>query len=69
MRLLIHPAVGPLDPARVREAFLAALASGSEADRSMAATLREAGLVAIERRAPVSEAIGKILHLRTSGPR
>jgi hypothetical protein len=69
MRLLIHPAVGPLDPALAREAFLVALGSGSEVHRSMAATWREAGLVDIERRAPVTEAIGKILHLRTSGPR
>jgi hypothetical protein len=35
----------------------------------MAATWRDAGLVEIERCAPVTEAIGKILHLRTSGPR
>jgi hypothetical protein len=69
VRLVIHPAVGPLDPALAREAFLAALASGSADHRSMVATWREAGLVEIERRAPVAEAIGKILHLRTSGPR
>jgi hypothetical protein len=69
VRLLIHPAVGPFDPALAREAFLVALGSGSEVHRSMAATWREAGLVEIERRAPVTEAIGKILHLRTSGPR
>jgi hypothetical protein len=69
VRLLVHPAVGPLDPAAVREAFLAALASGSESDRSMAATWREAGLVEVERRPPMTETIGKILHLRTSGRR
>jgi hypothetical protein len=67
VRLLVHPAVGPLDPGLVREAFLAALASASEADRSMAATWRQAGLVEVERRPPVTETIGKILHLRTSG--
>ncbi len=59
----------PLDPAAVREAFLVALASGSESDRSMAATWREAGLVDVERRPPMTETIGKILHLRTSGRR
>jgi hypothetical protein len=69
VRLLVHPAVGPLDPGLVREAFLAALASASEADRSMAATWRQAGLVEVERRPPVTETIGKILHLRTSGRR
>jgi hypothetical protein len=67
VRLLVHPAVGPLDPGLVREAFLAALASASEADRSMAATWRQAGLVEVERWPPVTETIGKILHLRTSG--
>ena len=69
VRLLVHPSIGPLDTATVREVFLAALASASEADRSMAATWREAGLVDVERRPPVTETIGKILHLRTSGPR
>jgi hypothetical protein len=33
----------------------------------MAATWREAGLVEVERRPPMTETIGKILHLRTSG--
>jgi hypothetical protein len=69
VRLFVHPAVGPLDPTMVRDAFLAAMASGSEADRSMAATWREAGLVEVERRPPMTETIGKILHLRTSGSR
>jgi hypothetical protein len=69
VRLLIHPVAGSLDPGLAREVFLTALASGSQDHRSMAATWREAGLVEVERRAPVTEAIGKILHLRRSGPR
>jgi hypothetical protein len=71
VRLLIHPIIGPLDLGLAREIFLTALGSGSEDHRSMAATWREAGLVEVERRAPVAEAIGKILHLhrsRKSGP-
>jgi hypothetical protein len=32
----------------------------------MASTWREAGLVEIERRPPLPESIGKILHLRTT---
>jgi hypothetical protein len=32
-------------------------------------TRRQAGLVEVERRPPVTETIGKILQLRTSGPR
>ncbi len=66
VRLLIHPAVGRVDPVLARETFLAALASGSDTHRSMAATWRDAGLVEVERRAPVAETIGKILHLRTT---
>ena len=69
LRLLIHPAVGPLDAAAARDAFLAALGSLSELHRSMAATWREAGLVDIERRPPVAETIGKVLHLRAAGRR
>ena len=66
VRLLIHPAVGVVDPALAREIFLAALASGSDTHRSMASTWREAGLVEVERLPPVPETIGKILHLRAT---
>ena len=70
VRLLVHSAVGPLDPALVRETFLVALASGSEAGMDpLLVTWLEAGLVEVERRPPMTETIGKILHLRTSGPR
>jgi hypothetical protein len=69
LRLLVHPAVGPLDPAGARDIFLTALGSMSEVHRSMAATWREAGLVEVERRPPVAETIGKILHLRAAGRR
>ena len=69
LRLLVHPAVGPIDPVVVRETFLGALGAMSETHRSMAGTWRKAGLVEIERRPPVTETIGKILHLRTTGRR
>lgn len=69
VRLLVHPAVGPLDPTTVRDVFLAAMASGSDSDRSMAATWNQARLVEVERRPPMTETIGKVLHLRTSGSR
>ena len=52
VRLLVHPGVGPVNPAIVREAFLVALGSASKANRSMAGTWREAGLVEVERRPP-----------------
>jgi hypothetical protein len=61
--LAVHPAVGPVDPAAVAEAFLDAIGSGSESKRHMAAHWRQAGLLRVERRAPQSTASGKILHL------
>ena len=63
MRLLFHPAVGPLEPARVAEAFLAAIGTGSGAQRIMGTVWRDAKLLKVERRAPVAAASGKILHL------
>lgn len=63
LRLLVHPGVGPLDPAVVAEAFLATLGAGSGVGRVMTAQWRDAGLLAVERRAPLATAGGKILHL------
>jgi hypothetical protein len=63
VRLLVHPAVGPLDPARVAEAFLAAVGAGSGAERIMGIVWRDARLLRVERRAPLTAASGKVLHL------
>jgi hypothetical protein len=63
LRLLVHPGVGPLDPAAVVEAFLATLGAGSGVERVMTAQWRQAGLFTVERRAPLVTAGGKILHL------
>lgn len=63
LRLLIHPAVGPLDLDAVAEAFLSAIGHGSGAERVMAQLWREARLLQVERRAPHAMATGKILHL------
>jgi hypothetical protein len=63
LRLLVHPTVGPLEPAGVAEAFLAAIGRGSGAERVMALEWRESGLLHVERRAPRATAAGKILHL------
>ena len=41
VRLLVHPAVGPLDSARVAEAFLDAIGGGSDAERIMGDALAE----------------------------
>ena len=65
LRLLVHPGIGPLDPAAVREAFLAAVSPGSGVERVMGLAWREAALVRVERRPPERTPAGKILHLRT----
>jgi hypothetical protein len=66
VRLLVHPQVGPLDAARVAEAFLAALGTGSGAERIMGTVWRDAKLLQVERRAPLTGASGKILHLHAA---
>jgi len=63
LRLLVHPAVGPLDSTKVADAFLAAIGAGTGAERVMALLWRDAGLLRVERLAPRTTASGKILHL------
>ena len=63
LRLLVHPAVGPLDEAAVVDQFLASIGPGSGAERVMEQFWRQAGVVRVERRAPHAQASGKILHL------
>jgi hypothetical protein len=66
IRLLVHPAVGPVDDDRVAEAFLDAIGAGSGAARIMGAVWRDGGLVRVERRPPLTGASGKILHLHVA---
>jgi len=66
LRLLVHPAVGPLDTEAVSETFLSAIGAGSGVERVMALLWRDAGLLRVERRAPLTTATGKILHLHTN---
>jgi hypothetical protein len=63
LRLLVHPAVGPLEPQAVAEAFLEAIGAGSGAQRVMALQWRQAGLLRVEREPPRTTDAGKILHL------
>jgi hypothetical protein len=63
MSLLIHPAVGPLDPERVADEFLRLIGSGSGTRRVIELQWRQAGLLSVERRPPLATASGKILHL------
>jgi hypothetical protein len=65
LRLLVHPQLGPLDPAEVAETFLGALGRGSGAERIMALQWRSANLLQVERGLPHSTRTGKILHLHS----
>jgi hypothetical protein len=63
LRLLVSPRVGDVDPHAVAEAFLAAMSFGSGVERVMGLMWRQARLLRVERRAPLTAASGKILHL------
>jgi hypothetical protein len=63
LRLLVHPRVGPLDPAAVKKAFLDAVGAGSGVERVMSLVWRDADILEIDRRKPLEGASGKILHL------
>jgi len=63
LSLLVHPRVGPLDARAVEEAFLAAIGTGSGAARIMAHQWREGRMLRVERAAPRTGVLGKILHV------
>jgi hypothetical protein len=63
LRLLVHPNVGPADSARMMDAFLDALAAGSDTERLMVNQLRQERILGVERAAPVATSSGKVLHL------
>jgi hypothetical protein len=63
LRLLVHPAVGPVDVEAVADAFLSALGPGRGAQRVMAEQWRQLHVLRVERRPPLAEASGKVLHL------
>ena len=63
VRLLVHPAVGPFDPAAVADAFLAAIGGGSGVERVMELEWRRAGILDVCREAPRLAPSGKIAHL------
>lgn len=69
LRLLVDPAVGPLDADAVAETFLAAISRGSGIERITALTWRAGGFLTIERRAPESRRGDKILHLLSAPTR
>jgi hypothetical protein len=63
LRLLVHPAVGPLDTEAVSKTFLSAIGAGAGVERVMSLLWRDAGLLRVERLAPRTTASGKVLHL------
>jgi len=63
LRLIVHPAIGPIAPDAVAEAFLQAISAGSGAERIMGLVWRDAQLLRVERRVPYATQSGKILHL------
>jgi hypothetical protein len=66
LRLLVHPRVGPLDPAAVVDEFLQSLGRSGGAQRVAELTWRSAQLLELERRAPMTTVAGKILHLHAA---
>jgi hypothetical protein len=63
LRLLVHPAVGTVDPTRVAAAFLAAIAPGRGTERVVSLVWDQADAVRVERRPPLAAASGKVHHV------
>jgi hypothetical protein len=68
VRLLVHPRLGSMDPAQVRQTFLDAIGAGSGVERVMMLVWRDAGLPIVEREAPRVTSGGKILHVHLDRP-
>jgi len=68
VRLLVHPRLGPMDPAQVRQTFLDAIGAGSGVERVMMLVWRDAGLPIVERETPRVTGGGKILHVHLDRP-
>jgi hypothetical protein len=68
LTLLVHPRLGPLDDARIADAFLRAIGK-TPGEGLMAAVWREAGVVRVARQAPRTTASSKVLHLHVNRPR
>jgi hypothetical protein len=66
LRLLVHPAIGPVDPVVVCSVFLGAIGGNDENKQHMAIHWRRAGFLRIDREAPRTSSSGKILHFVTA---
>jgi hypothetical protein len=60
VRLLVRPGVGPADLRPVGEAFLTAAGAASDAERIMSLAWRNAGVLSVERLAPIILGSGKV---------
>jgi hypothetical protein len=67
LRLLVHPAVGPLSSEAVAEAFLSAIGGDRGVRQVMSQAWRDGRMLRVERRAPFTTASGKIQHLHAGG--
>jgi hypothetical protein len=60
--LVVSPSVGSVDAAAVASAFLDRVGASAGVARIAALLWRQAGLLRVERRLPVGESSGKVLH-------
>jgi hypothetical protein len=63
LRLMVDPAIGPVEPAAVAEAFFSAVGAGGGAEQVAALLWRDAKLLEVVRERPHTTPAGKILHL------
>ncbi len=66
--LVVHPRLGPLDATLIEDAFLRAIGK-SPVEGLMASMWRHSHIVRVERRAPLTTASSKILHLHVERAR
>ena len=63
LRLLVDPAIGPVDEALIAQAFIEAIGGGNGAARVMGQVWQDSRIVQVDRRPPFTTARGKINHL------
>jgi hypothetical protein len=63
LRLLVDPAIGPVDETLVAQTFVEAISSGNGAARVMGQVWQDSRIVQVDRRPPFTTARGKINHL------
>ncbi len=68
LRLLIHPAVGPLRSGEAARVFLEAIGPGSGIERLVGLLWQHADFLRVERRPPIALASGKVMHLHSERP-